>query len=280
MENSRADLHLHTYYSDGLLSPEQILAEAVKNGVGIIAVTDHDCSLAYPELKEPCTRAGVKTTAGIEVSAYVRDVKIHTLGYGMDICCPKFKNFAHTLYNGALERTRDIVKKLNSAGVKLTYEEVLNERVSPQSPPHAMHVARAGHKKGYCLSPSDFFFKYLARGKPAFSNICRPTPQETVEIIKACGGFTSVAHPGRIDMQREELVRLIKSMKDSGLDGIECVYPAHTAVETAYYKELAASLNLCVTGGSDTHFSGGSRTVGTPAFYADDALAEKLKIEI
>ena len=57
-------------------------------------------------------------------------------------------------------------------------------------------------------------------------------------------------------------------------------YPAHTAVETAYYKELAASLNLCVTGGSDTHFSGGNRTVGAPVFYADDALAEKLKIEI
>ncbi len=75
MENSRADLHLHTYYSDGLLSPEQILAEAVKNGVGIIAVTDHDCSLAYPELKEPCARAGVKTIAGIEVSAYVPSLK-------------------------------------------------------------------------------------------------------------------------------------------------------------------------------------------------------------
>ena len=69
-------------------------------------------------------------------------------------------------------------------------------------------------------------------------------------------------------------------LKNYGLCGIEAVYSAHTAKETAYYKELAASLNLCVTGGSDTHFSGGSRTVGTPAFYADDALAEKLKIEI
>lgn len=279
MENLRADLHLHTYYSDGLLSPAEIVREAKNNGVGLFAITDHDCALAFSEVKPIADNAGLKTVAGIEVSAYVGDVKIHTLGYGIDENCGLFKKFLKELYEGSLKRADDIISKLNKNGVAVTLEEVRAFAHSPLSPVHSMHIAYTCAKKGYAEgNPFAFFNNYLAYGRCAYSCICRPEPERTVEIINACGGFSSLAHPGRIDMPAGQLKALVKKLTNCGLGGIEAVYSAHTVTETAYYKEMAKAYGLIVTGGSDTHLIGRNRRVGTPVFYADETLLGKLGI--
>ena len=274
----RADLHVHTYYSDGLMSPAEVVSEAVKNGLNAIAVTDHDCMLAYPELKESCDKSGIKAVSGIEVSAYENGVKIHTLGYNLNGESSDFRQFAKALYDGSLKRTEDVLFKLNKNGVRINFDEVLNERTSPLSPVHAMYIARAGARKGYANTAYSFYSEYLAFGKCAFSYVARPTPEQAVEVIRAAGGFASLAHPARISLSKDELLRLIKKLKDCGLGGIEGVYSTHTAMETAYYKETAKALNLLVTGGSDTHVKGGRKIIGTPQFFIDEALAEKLGI--
>lgn len=274
----RADLHIHSYYSDGLLSPEEIVKSAAANGVELIAVTDHDNMLVCEQASKACAERGIKFVEGIEVSAYSGDVKIHTLGYNIDKDCTDYKTFAKELYEGSRVRAEDIVFKLNKNGVRLSMEEVLNQQTVKNIPVHTMHIAYAAANKGYASSPFTFFEQYLAWGKCAFSNLCRPTPERAVEVIAACGGFSSLAHPARIDMSAEELKKLIARMKACGLGGIEAVYSAHTALETAYYKETASSFNLFVTGGSDTHFTGGKRKIGTPVFHADKSLAEKLGV--
>ena len=139
-----------------------------------------------------------------------------------------------------------------------------------------MHIAGAGAKKGYASSPFAFFTKYLAYGRPAFSSVCRPSPEETAQIITAAGGICSLAHPARIDLSAEEKIALIKRMKVCGLCGIEAVYSGHTAKETAYYKEIANTFGLMVTGGSDTHAAEGNRQIGTPYFQPENALLQKL----
>lgn len=273
MEKLRADLHLHTYYSDGLLSPAEVVREAMRNGVELIAVTDHDCMLGCVGAEN----VGVKVVAGIEVSAYIGDVKIHTLGYNLNAGCAVFKDFCAELYEGSLKRADDIVKKLNKNGVRVTFDEVCAYRRDKNSPVHSMHVARVCAGKGYSGGNAfTFFNNFLAYGKCAYSCICRPSPEKTVEVINACGGFSSLAHPGRIDMPAGDLKVLVKKLSNCGLGGIEAVYSAHTVTETAYYKEMAKDNSLLVTGGSDTHVSGGNRRVGTPVFYADGALLEKL----
>lgn len=275
----RADLHLHTYYSDGLMSPADVVREAENNGVQLISITDHDCMLAYPEVFAIAEKAGVKVVAGIEVSAYFGDVKIHTLGYNIDPNCQTFKDFYKELFEGSLKRADDIISKLNKNGVSVTLEEICASRFSLLSPVHGMHIARTCAKKGYGGGNEfTFYNKYLAWGNCAYSGICRPSPEKTVEIISACGGFSSLAHPGRIDMSAEELKDLVKKLTNCGLGGIEAVYSAHTVTETAYYKEMARTFGLTVTGGSDTHVTGRSRKVGTPQFFTDGSLAEKLGI--
>lgn len=272
----RADFHIHTHYSDGKLTPADVAVLAKRAGVELVSVTDHDTVAGSAEAEKYCKERGIAFVRGIEVSAYFGDVKIHTLGYGMDIKNADFKDFLKELRAGSVTRTEDIIYKLNKAGVALTMEEVVAERFSKDTPIHAMHVSWAGAKKGYASSPFAFFTKYLAYGAPAFSNICRPSPEQTAEIITAAGGVCSLAHPARIDLGKEEKITLIKRMRVCGLCGIEAVYSAHTAKETAYYKEIASKLGLIVTGGSDTHYAEGNRQIGTPYFQPDNSLLHKL----
>lgn len=272
----KADLHVHTYYSDGLMSPEQAVTEAKRNGVELIAVTDHDTMLATAEVKACAEQNGIKTVSGIEVSAYEGEIKLHTLGYNLDGNGATYKSFAKELYEGSFLRAEDIIFKLKKSGVSLALDEVLKERRCENAPVHGMYIARAGFKKGYAKTPFSFYAKYLAAGKPAFSAVGRPSPERAVEAITACGGFASLAHPARVEMGKDELVSLIKRLKACGLGGIEAVYSAHTSIDTAYYKETAGALSLEITGGSDTHYIGGNRKIGSPVFRLGAALADKL----
>lgn len=271
-------MHVHTFYSDGLLSPEEAVLKAKANGVEILSVTDHDTAKSNSAVKSLCQKHGITAVDGIEISAYAGDIKVHTLCYNADKDDADFKAFLKELYDGSFKRAEDIIFKLDKCGVSLSMEEVLKQRTVKDTPVHGMHIARAGAKKGYANSPFAFYKKYMMNGCAAYSNVARPTPEKTVEIITAAGGFSSLAHPGRIDMSAEDIKSLIKRMKGSGLCGIEAVYSTHTPYETAYYKELAGELGLAVTGGSDTHFADGNRRIGTPHFTPDNSLLQRLKI--
>lgn len=274
----RADLHIHTYYSDGLQSPQDVVDAAVKNGVNLIAVTDHDNAVGRNEVKELAVAAGICAVDGIEISAYEGDLKVHTLGYNLDFNSPEYISFYKRLLSSSVDRAADSVKKLNIGGIKITIDEVLAERKNINSPVHTMLISYVAVKKGYVSNPHDFYARYLNYGKIGFSNIGRPTPEEAVKVIKDCGGVSSLAHLGRIFAGQDEIICLIEKLKSCGLNGIEAVYSAHTDRETQYYKELAEKYGLLVTGGSDTHFKSGGHVIGTPAFYPDEALLSALRI--
>lgn len=275
----RADLHIHTYYSDGGQSPADVVRAAKACGVNVLSVTDHDNSNARKETAALCKEAGIDFVDGEEVSAYDNEVKVHLLCYGMDYSSPVYQAFNARLMQGAEERTFDILKKLASVGIKISYGDVARERKCRRSPMHGMYIAVAGARKGYASSPFDFYVKYLNFGRVGFSNMSRPTPEETVKTCYECGGFCSLAHPGRISMDKEGVIKLIERLLPFGLGGIEAVYSGHTDSQTQYYKELAEKYSLLITGGSDTHYAEGNRKVGVPYFVPSEELLSALKIE-
>ncbi|MDE6691471.1 MAG: PHP domain-containing protein, partial [Clostridia bacterium] len=232
----RADMHIHTYYSDGGQSPEDVVAGAKRAGVNLISVTDHDNSNGRHIVKELAAKAGIRAVDGEEISAYEGEVKVHILGYGMDYSDPAYVAFAKALYEDAEERTLDILNKLKKVHVNISYGEVLRERRCDKSPLHAVHIAVAGARKGYASSPWTFYGKYLNLGAAGFSCIKRPSPEQTARMIKECGGVCSLAHPGRITMEAEGVTALIERLIPCGLAGIEAVYSGHTFNETQYYK--------------------------------------------
>ena len=272
----RADLHVHTYFSDGLQSPDDVARIAKNNGVEFVSVTDHDTALAYPELFSCCEKWGVKAVYGVEISAYTDGVRLHTLGYGISPEHPTFSKFLKELQEGSIVRTEDIIYKLNKGGIPITMEDVIKQRKCEKAPIHSMHIAHACAKKGYCSNPFIFQREYLSRGCIGYSDLRRPTPELAVEMITECGGFSSLAHPGRIALSKEEVTDLVARLCALGLKGIEAMYFTHTQLEKAYYTEMAQEYGLLVTGGSDTHFTDGNRSIGNPVFDCGKELCEKL----
>jgi hypothetical protein len=272
-----ADLHIHTYYSDGQQSPKDVIDAAKKAGVTMLSVTDHDTMNGSEKVRELCKENDITAVDGIEISAY-DGVKVHVLGYNLDKNNPVFANFLKYLYESSEARTYDILKKLKRCGVNITMDDVVKERKYARSPIHSTYIARAVARKGYGGTPSEVFMTYLNLGKSCYSALGRPTPEQAVQIIKECGGVASLAHPGRITLDPDKKLELIDKLISCGLDGIEAVYSGHTENDTAYYKEIARVKKLAITGGSDTHFSSGIRSIGNPIFHPDDRLLWLLKL--
>lgn len=272
-----ADLHIHSVYSDGLLSPDEICRLAKKRGLGLISVTDHDTMAGLENKAEAAKRHGLAFVSGWEISAYEKGTKTHVLGYGCQTNAA-YEKFMNERKQASFERAEESVKKFRALGLPITLQEVLDARSSPDLPVHTMHVARvAGLYLG--MHEGDVYIHYLARNKPAHSNLGRPNAKAAIECIHAAGGFASLAHPGRITMDKASLELAIAEYKDCGLDGIEAFYTTHTKEQTEYFCNLAEKYSLLTTGGSDMHVEDGIHaSIGAPAFQPSAALLKALKI--
>lgn len=270
----RADLHLHSYYSDGKYPPEELARRAFIAGVKLFSVTDHDSMSGNGEKLAAANKYALTYVPGWEISAYEEE-KVHILGYGCE-CNGAYEAFLQARREGAVVRARDMWKKANAYfGLAVPFEEVEAEHAKKEAPLHGMHVVRAFAKR-LCVSEQNLFRSCFSYGKVAYSALCRPLPEEAIEIIHETGGIASLAHPGRLMMSGSEKFDLFKRLVAYGLDGIECVYTTHTLSETEEYRDYARSRGLLVTGGSDFHAEGGSATVGQPVFEADETLLAAL----
>lgn len=272
----RADMHLHSCFSDGRYPIAEVFERAEKSGVEFIAVSDHDVICPPALLEEAAKKTGLKYVPAIEISAYSGDVKIHLLCYNPDLENSDFRNFLSSLSQGSFERAEDILFRLKRCGVNISLEEAAAKRADKNSPIHAMHIARAGAEKGYARDEFEFYFNFLAHGKEGFSTVARPTPEYATEVSSAAGGLVSLAHPARIDLDKNAVKRGILRLQSCGLKGIEAIYSAHTELQTAYYKEMAKEYGLFITGGSDTHFDDGRHFIGVPEFYPEKELLHTL----
>lgn len=274
----RADLHIHSTYSDGFYSPDEICRIAKERGLRLLSVTDHDTMAGDPVKREAAQKYGLCYLSGWEISAYEGLDKIHVLGYG----CQRgkaYEEFLSARKAASYARAEDSVKKFRALGVPVSMSDVEAMQKDRTAPIHTMHVARAAAL--YLDLPfGEVYERYLNVGKPANSNIGRPSPKEAIDCIHALGGVASVAHPGRISMPKDKRKRLLKELADYGMDGIEAVYTTHTEEETEYFRALAKTWGLLVTGGSDTHVEDGTHAVGAPVFSAGEEFLERVGIKL
>ena len=272
----RADFHVHSVYSDGIYTPDEVCKRAKFAGVEVISITDHDTMNGLEEKRAAAKKYGLTYVDGWEISAYENEERIHVLGYG----CERnevYHAFMQARIDAGYARACERVEKLNALGIPVRIEDVLACQADEGSPLHTMHVARATAKY-VGLSAGETYAKYLNTGKAADSSIGRPTPCQAIDCIRACGGVAFLAHPGRIRFSEEKKEALIASLKEYGLHGIECHYSTHTPLQTKTYLGYAKKYDLLVSGGSDTHWEEGtSRSIGSPVFYAGEELLELMK---
>lgn len=273
----KADLHLHTYYSDGKYSPEEVAERAAAAGVELLSMTDHDSLEGLDEKRAAAERRGLLFVNGWEISAYDGLCKVHVLGYRCERTEAYF-NFLEERKRGAMLRAEDSLKRANAVlGFHLTMKDVEREHTVKDAPLHTMHVVRAFTRALYgdIGRAGEMYVKYFGAGKPAYSGLCRPTPAEAVRVIHALGGIAVLAHPGRIEKELPERERLMLSLTEQGLDGLECVYSTHTLKETEYFTRFAREHGLLITGGSDFHAEGRFE-IGIPDFSPYEELLSAL----
>lgn len=243
-----ADLHLHTRYSDGSYTPEELVRGASRQGFAAIAVTDHDTLDAIPESLRAGKEFGIEIIAGVEITCRVDAHELHMLAYflGDDWQNPQFRTVMDHSTRVREQRIEEFVVKLNELGVPLALADVT--ACSDCGTLGRPHVAMALQKRGFVTSVEEAFDRFLKRGKPGYVERYRMTAAETIGHIKRAGGVAVVAHPGlnRVDDR-------IREMVDQGLDGLEVWYSRHSAAQTDRYLRMTEELGLLATGGSDCH---------------------------
>jgi hypothetical protein len=264
-----ADLHLHTYFSDGTFSPEELVGHGRRLGFAALALTDHDSVEGCARMAAACGAAGIDFISGTELTAEHNDTEIHLLGYLVDTenqtLLSKIAKFQAVRQN----RIREMVARLNGLNVPLEAETVfaLANCKSPGRP----HVARALMKAGLVSSLDEAFERFLKKNRPAWVPKAKMSALEAIELIHQAGGLAVMAHPG---LNRTDDV--IPILAEAGLDGIECFHTKHSTAASERYLEMADQYHLLITGGSDCHgFSKGKPLIGTVKLPYE--YVEKLK---
>lgn len=243
------DLHAHTTASDGTLAPAELVREALRRGLRVLAVTDHDSTEGVPEaLREAGVHGRPEVVPGIEINTDAREGELHVLGYFVDHGAGWFRALMAEFREERRARIARIAERLAALGLVVDPAEVL--ALVREGSAGRPHVARVLVEKGYVRSVQEAFDRYLAAGRPAYVPHRKLDPREACRLIRRAGGLAVLAHPGFYP-SADGVARALAT--EGLLDGIEAYYPEHTPVDTARWLALCRELGLVPTGGSDFH---------------------------
>lgn len=245
------DLHIHSIYSDGSHTPEELIALALDNGLRGLALTDHDTIEGVAETTRLGKQAGITVVSGVEISTSAQGRTIHILGYGINAADTDLQQWLQPLQEGRERRNAVILEKLRGLGVAITDEEV--RRISCCGQTGRPHIARLLVEKRVVDSFDAAFRQYLGRNRPAWESRFSYSAAATIDMIHRAGGLAVLAHPGQLDPEMRVQPPLIRELALRGLDGVELYYPTHTRRMKKKLKTIAMEHGLLLTGGSDFH---------------------------
>ena len=245
---SLCDLHLHSYYSDGVLSPEELVRRSAKASLSAISITDHDTVDGVGEALDSAGSGMTEVITGVEFNVSEKGESVHILGYLFDHTDPDLVNLMDRLKEARRSRAESIIEKLSGEGIDISMDEVRD--LSGKGTIGRLHIARLLFEKGYVSEIREGFSKYIGKGRPCYVPRMRLRSAETVDLIKKAGGVAVWAHPGALI--RNKL--LLKALLDSGISGLEAFHPNHDSGMSDEIISVARENSLVITGGSDYHF--------------------------
>jgi len=252
-----ADLHLHTNFSDGTYTPEELTGRASELGLAAVALTDHDTVEGCARMATACARAGLEFIPATELTAEADGNELHLLGYFVDTQNPRLLAEMTRFQRVRQNRIREMVARLNQLDIPLQADAVF--AIANCRSPGRPHVARALVMGGFCSNLDEAFERFLKKNRPAWVPKFKICALEAIELIHQADGLAVMAHPG---LNRAD--EIIPGLVRAGLDGLECFHTKHTASVGEHYVRLAKELGLMITGGSDCHgLSKGKPLIGT-----------------
>lgn len=251
------DMHTHTNYSDGDLSPEKLIRLAIDKRIGTLAITDHDTIEGIKKVNRNeniIVDSGIEIINGIELSAKTDKGRMHILGYGIDLKNKALNKKMIDLKDNSINSVLSIMEQIKrDYGIRFGYDDI-KELVNANHNLGRPDLAKLCVKYGYATSSQDAFDKYLIDAY----NKTRQTSkglqyQECLELIKNSGGIPVLAHPKSLELSEKEFLILLKEMISCGLKGIEVYHSSHSKEEMNYYLKIANKYGLLISGGSDFH---------------------------
>jgi predicted metal-dependent phosphoesterase TrpH len=253
-----ADLHCHSVVSDGTLSPVDLVERAQRNGVAILALTDHDEVGGLAEAQARAASLGMAFVPGVEVSVTWRGETIHVVGLRIDPTDRMLLAGLRRTRSGRDGRAQEIADQLAAAGVPDAYEGALQYAGNPELISRS-HFARYIVETGACEDVHEVFRRFLVEGRPGFVPHRWATLAEAVGWIRGAGGTAVMAHPGRYRLSDLCRQQLLAAFREAGGEAIEVVSGSHTPDQYREWAEVAQRLGLAASRGSDFHGPGESR---------------------
>lgn len=244
----KADLHLHTTASDGMLTPDQVVELAKRHGLSAIAITDHDTIDGYLSAIESADACGLKLIPGVEITTDFKGRECHILAYNIDPDHVEFCEMLKGQRGIRRKRADQILGKLNKMGFDLDIAEVKAE--SGMGTISRNHIAAALYRKRFVSTKREAFDRFLNAKGPAYVQNVYPSVVSIIKLIRDAGGVSILAHPGKYYIYED-----LKYFKDNGLDGFEYLHPSHTYEMQKKYQSYADNYGMLLTGGSDFHGS-------------------------
>ena len=245
------DLHTHSTASDGSLTPRELVRLAKDTGLEAVALTDHDTVAGLPEFTATGRELGMETVCGCELSVQAGHGTMHIVGLFLPERPQGIIQALDELVRLRHERNVVIVEKLRQHGCDVTYEEI--KELAGEGSVGRPHISQILVRKGYANSVQDAFDRWLATGAKAYVPKKKFTPDVAIPLLKGEGATVVLAHPYMLGLGKAETEAEVRRLMEFGLDGLEAYYPEHSPSQTAFYLDLAARLDLAVSGGSDFH---------------------------
>ncbi|MBP1966184.1 PHP domain-containing protein [Paenibacillus aceris] len=254
--------HMHSCYSDGTDTPEQLVELAAEHGIQSIALTDHDTIEGVEAFMAAAAGTDIEAIPGVEISSRIGQKYVHILGYGIDTKSAELLELLNSLTAEATAYTKYVFEGYVAENYNYSWEQVLNHNKN---------------RKGFYLSSlydamlkdglfSDWgAYSNFVRHCFRFEGQCYSAPVEkSFDVIKKSGGKAFLAHPKLMKLSLDEEYQFFKQLKDLGVDGIEAYYPEHSPKESSWYELCCERLNLEVSGGTDWH---GMARVKSPLYF-------------
>ncbi len=290
----RIDLHIHTNISDGVLTPKQVIDEAVKNGVSVIAIADHDTIDAYDDnLFKYAESKNVEIINAVEISTKINKAGIHVLGYNYNLNDMKFKEQLSKIRNSRHDYLRNVAIKLSELGYIVNVEEL--DKIEAVTKAHiALDIINNEKNRdnlinnfGHIPNKGEFIETIMNENCPAYVKKEQITPKEAAEMIRGAGGKVVLAHPVAYvhedNLTDKDILKIVEDMKPDGIEANYIYVDRNNQIfdETKKWNEFAKENNLLVTIGSDFHNKDGIRPeiglINTSLILEDNIIENILK---
>ena len=264
------DLHIHTTASDGTFSPKEVVEEAVRRGLSVIAITDHDTTQGIPEAlevieeyygekdSEDChVNSGEENekklilVPGVEISCWYDTREVHMLGLFIDYTNDEFNEKLKAMEEERDRRNDKMIEMFNEHGIFMTLEDL--KFGQEDTVVSRAHFARYLEEHGYVKSREEAFKKYIGDGCPFYLSRNYISADTAIQWIHEAGGLAFLAHPYLYGFKEEKVRKMLTDLKEAGLDGLEAYHSTTDNGRTNQLREYASKLDLLVSGGSDFH---------------------------